>query len=406
MANAQRVQTEAVANAQRMRTEAMANAQRMRTEAMANRRRAVTQAMAYVQRAQRVQTEAMTNAQRVQTEAVASARRVQTEAMANAQRMRTEAMANRRRAVTEAMAHHVQRAQRVLTEARAAHAQRMRTEARAPHMARSQEAQANAQQQSHGAENRAQTGQGQNNWVVIDGVRHQIDGPKIDARIEGTDLIVNGQRFANAATRHYSIIWAPAARRAENRAQNGQGQNYVITINGVRHQIDGPKIDARIEGTDLIVNGQHFANGAAKHYSIIWARSQEAQANAQQQSHGAENRAQNSQGQNCVITINGVRHQIDGPKIDARIEGTDLIVNGQHFANGAAKHYSIIWAPAARGAENRAQNGQRQNYVITINGVRHQIDGPKIDAQIEGTDLIVNGQRFANAAAKHYSIIW
>ncbi|KAL3079281.1 hypothetical protein niasHS_005236 [Heterodera schachtii] len=256
-----------MANAQRVQTEAVANAQRMRTEAMANRRRAVTQAMAYVQRAQRVQTEAMANAQRVQTEAMANAQRmrteamtnaqrVQTEAMANAQRMRTEAMANRRRAVTEAMAY-VQRAQRVLTEARA-------------HMARSQEAQANARQQSHGAENRAQTGQGQNNWVVIDGVRHQIDGPKIDARIEGTDLIVNGQRFANAATRHYSIIWAPAARRAENRAQNGQGQNYVITINGVRHQIDGPKIDARIEGTDLIVNGQRFANAATRHYSIIW----------------------------------------------------------------------------------------------------------------------------------------
>ncbi|KAL3094545.1 hypothetical protein niasHS_005215 [Heterodera schachtii] len=113
----------------------------------------------------------LTNANSVVQQHMASAQRLQSDAMANAQRVQAEAAAQMARA-----------------------ARRM-----------SQEAQANARQPSHGAENRAQNSQGQN-WVVIDGVRHQIDGPHMNVQIDGTDLIVNGQRFANAATRNYSII--------------------------------------------------------------------------------------------------------------------------------------------------------------------------------------------------------
>ncbi|KAL3075082.1 hypothetical protein niasHT_034057 [Heterodera trifolii] len=138
----------------------------------------------------------LTNAHGVVQQHLASAQRLQSDAMANAQRVQTEAMAQ---------AHAASR--RISEEARAS-AQRVRTEARAQARAArrmSQEAQANARQQSHGAENRAQYRQSQNNWVVIDGVRHQIDGPEMNVQFEGNDLIVNGQRFANAA-RNYSII--------------------------------------------------------------------------------------------------------------------------------------------------------------------------------------------------------
>ncbi|KAL3079282.1 hypothetical protein niasHT_034696 [Heterodera trifolii] len=141
----------------------------------------------------------LTNANSVVQQHMASAQRLQSDAMANAQRVQAEAAAQMARASI---------ASRRMSEEAMATAQRVGTEARAQARAArrmSQEARANARQPSHGAENRAQNGQSQN-WVVIDGVRHQIDGPHMNVQIDGTDLIVNGQRFANAATRQYSII--------------------------------------------------------------------------------------------------------------------------------------------------------------------------------------------------------